>query len=194
MSLCSRNRKTRSSLRPIVISIGSPCSAQATFLHETESSCRKIGILCKVFGPLRTVVVVCKPSTPEHLVSFDAVSLITNVPVDEALQVIRNKLHKYTLAERSVLQVEAIMELLEICLKTQIFRWTTSDFKKKMTLLWESLYHPSLATSSWSILRNWHWTRHNINNCCDSGMIITSLWSDLMVKNGYRISTAISIV
>jgi hypothetical protein len=39
--------------------------------------------------------------------------IFTNVPVDEALQVIRNKLHNDdTLAERSVLQVEAIMVLL----------------------------------------------------------------------------------
>jgi hypothetical protein len=52
--------------------------------------------------------------SPDALVSFD-VSLFTNVPVNEALQVIRNKLHKGdTLAERSVLQVEAIMELLEV--------------------------------------------------------------------------------
>jgi hypothetical protein len=52
----------------------------------------------------------------DTLVSFDVVSLFTNVPVDEALQVIRNKLHNDdTLAERSPLQVEAIMELLDVC-------------------------------------------------------------------------------
>jgi hypothetical protein len=57
------------------------------------------------------------------LVSFDVGSLITNVPVDEALQVIRNKLHnENTVAERSVLQAEAIMELLEVCLRTTYFQ------------------------------------------------------------------------
>jgi hypothetical protein len=48
--------------------------------------------------------------------------LVTNVPVDEALQVIRNKLHNEdTLVEQSILQVEAIMELLEVCLRTTYF-------------------------------------------------------------------------
>jgi hypothetical protein len=59
----------------------------------------------------------------DTLVCFDVVSLFTNVPVDEALQVIRNKLHNNnTLAERSVLQVGSIMELLEVCLKTAYFQ------------------------------------------------------------------------
>jgi hypothetical protein len=57
----------------------------------------------------------------DALISFD-VSLFTNVPVDEALQVIRNKLHNDdTLAEHSVLQVEAIMELLGGLLENHIF-------------------------------------------------------------------------
>jgi hypothetical protein len=56
------------------------------------------------------------------LVSFDVVSLFTNVPVDKAQQVIRNKLHNDdTLAEWSVLQVEVIMELLEVCWRTTHF-------------------------------------------------------------------------
>ncbi|XP_023710144.1 uncharacterized protein LOC111865932 [Cryptotermes secundus] len=39
------------------------------------------------------------------------------------LQIIENKLHNdVTLMERSVLQVEAIMELLEVCLRTTCFQ------------------------------------------------------------------------
>jgi hypothetical protein len=57
------------------------------------------------------------------LVNFDVVSLFTDVRVDEPLKVIRNKLHNDdTLAERSVLEVEAAMELLEVCLKTTYFQ------------------------------------------------------------------------
>jgi hypothetical protein len=56
----------------------------------------------------------------DTLVSFDVISLFTNVPVYEALQVIGNKLHNDdTLAERSALKVEAIMELLEVCCATE---------------------------------------------------------------------------
>jgi hypothetical protein len=66
------------------------------------------------------------------LVSFDVVSLFTNVPVDEALQVIRNKLYNDdTLAELSVLQVEAIMELLEVCLRTTYFQGDDKFFQQK---------------------------------------------------------------
>jgi hypothetical protein len=52
----------------------------------------------------------------DTLISFDVVSLFTNVPVDEALRVIRNKLYNDdTLVAQFVLQVEAIVELLQIC-------------------------------------------------------------------------------
>jgi S-adenosylmethionine:diacylglycerol 3-amino-3-carboxypropyl transferase len=55
--------------------------------------------------------------SPDTIIIFDDDSFFTNVPVDKVLQVIRNKLHSGDrLAGRSVLQVEAIMELLEVCL------------------------------------------------------------------------------
>jgi hypothetical protein len=68
----------------------------------------------------------------DSLVSFDVVSLFTNVPVDKALQVIRNKLHNDDkLAEWPVLQVEAIMELLEVCLRTIYFQVDDKFFQRK---------------------------------------------------------------
>jgi hypothetical protein len=49
--------------------------------------------------------------------------VFTYVPIDEALEVIRDKLsNDDTLAERSALQVEAIMELLEVSLRTMYFQ------------------------------------------------------------------------
>jgi hypothetical protein len=58
--------------------------------------------------------------------------VFTNVPVGKALQVIRNKLHnKDTLAEGPVLQVEAIMELLEVCLRTTYFQVDDKYFQQK---------------------------------------------------------------
>jgi hypothetical protein len=61
--------------------------------------------------------------SPATLVHFDVVSFFTNLPIEEALQVVRNKLHNdNTLAEQSVLQVKTIMELLEVCLRTTYFQ------------------------------------------------------------------------
>jgi hypothetical protein len=50
---------------------------------------------------------------PNILASFDVTSFFTNVPVEEVLDVIRNRLlEDDTLAEQSVLEVDAIRELL----------------------------------------------------------------------------------
>jgi hypothetical protein len=59
----------------------------------------------------------------------------TDIPIDEALQVIRNKLHNDdTLAELPVLQVEATMELLEVCLGIT-YHVEHKFFKQKVTCL-----------------------------------------------------------
>jgi hypothetical protein len=79
----------------------------------------------------------------DTLVSVDVVSLFTKVPVDETLQIIRNKVHNDdTLAEQFVLQVEAIIELLEVCLKTAYFQVDDKFFQLKDGSLWEAPYHP----------------------------------------------------
>jgi hypothetical protein len=91
--------------------------------QDTESSLWKIGILLKNSGHFIQLLKSVNLQSPDTLVSFDVVSLFTNVPADEALQVISKELRNDdTLAERSVLQAEAIMELLEVCLKTTYFQ------------------------------------------------------------------------
>jgi hypothetical protein len=68
----------------------------------------------------------------DTLVSFDVVSLFTNLSVDEALQVIRNKLvYDTTLAEWSSLKVETIMELLDVCLRTTYFQVADRLYQQK---------------------------------------------------------------
>ena len=58
------------------------------------------------------------------MVGFDVKSLFTNVLVDEALLVIKNKLeYDETLELRTSLSVESIMELLTLCLKTTYFSY-----------------------------------------------------------------------
>ena len=53
----------------------------------------------------------------EVLVSFDVTSLFTNVPIDEAVDVIHRKLTEEDLVERTPLPEERIAELLQLSLK-----------------------------------------------------------------------------
>jgi hypothetical protein len=80
------------------------------------------------------------------LASFHVISLFTNVPVDEALQVIRNKLQNdHALTERSSLEVEAIMELLEVCLKTTCFQVDDKFFQQKDGMAMGSALSPVVS-------------------------------------------------
>jgi hypothetical protein len=63
---------------------------------------------------------------------FDVVSLFTGIPIIEDLEIISNKLHSNdTLAERSVLQAEAIAKLLDIRLGTTRFQTDGTFFQQK---------------------------------------------------------------
>jgi hypothetical protein len=62
------------------------------------------------------------PHSLDILVGFDAVRFSTNVQVDKALQVVRNKLdNDNTLVEWSILKVKAITELLKF--ESHLERW-----------------------------------------------------------------------
>lgn len=66
------------------------------------------------------------------LVSLDTVSLFATVPVEEVLEIIRNKLlEDDKLAECLILQVDAIIVLLEMCQKTMNFQLTGSSTKRE---------------------------------------------------------------
>jgi hypothetical protein len=103
-------------LRPIVSSVGSPSYALAGFLYKllsplagkSESSVKNSDNFIQL---LRYIDL----QHLDILVSFIVVSLFTNVPVDEPLEVISKKLHNFhTLSECSTLPVKAIMELFEV--------------------------------------------------------------------------------
>ena len=65
------------------------------------------------------------------MVSFDVKSLFTNVPVDEALQVIRIGLEDDdSLLSRTMLSVYSIIELLTLCLKTTYFSYEDSFYQQ----------------------------------------------------------------
>jgi hypothetical protein len=118
--------------------------------------------------------------SPDTLVSFDVVSLFNKVLVDEALQVISKELrNEDTLAERSVLQAEAITELLEVCLKTTYFQVDDKFFQQKDGMAMGS-YRPLFATLTWNILRNWLLAQPNTSHRYGCGTLMTHLWSGLM--------------
>jgi hypothetical protein len=182
-------------LRPIVSSVGSPWYAQASFLHtilsplaqKSESAFKNSGH-CILF--LQSVNL----HSLDTVASFDAVSLFTNAAVNKAQHLMSDKLNNEdTLAERSDLQIEANMDLLEVCLPN-VFSWMISSSNRNMAWLWGTLCHPSLATYIWSILRNWLLTRHNINHCCGSITLMTFSWSGVMPQRGYKMSSATTVV
>jgi hypothetical protein len=106
-----------------VISIGSPCYALAGFLHKIQIPLAgKSESFVKNSDQFVQLLKSVNLQSSDARVSFVVVSSATTVPVAEALQVIRNKLHnKETPAERSVLQFEDIMELLEVCVRATYF-------------------------------------------------------------------------
>ena len=117
--------KTNTPLRPVVSCINSP-------------TYKLLGFIAKILSPLmgNTDSFVMntghfvemmreeKLGPEEMLVSFDVSSLFTNIPIQEAVQVIKKKLKEdQSLPSRTSLIPERITELLEICLITTYFRF-----------------------------------------------------------------------
>ena len=68
----------------------------------------------------------------EIMVSFDVSSLFTNVPIEEAIEVIHGMLHDdETLGDRTALLPGIISKLLETCLKSTYFCYRGEYFEQK---------------------------------------------------------------
>ena len=68
----------------------------------------------------------------EILVSFDVVSLFTNLPVDEACNIAKERLlSDNTLHLRTTLSPENIYDLLKLCLTTTCFQWREKFYEQK---------------------------------------------------------------
>jgi hypothetical protein len=111
--------------RSIVSTVDAPCYALADFLHKILSPLAgKIGSFMKDSEHFIKSKKDINPQNEDCLVSFDTVSLFTNLPVEEVLQVIRNRLSADpSFPERSPLQVADVMELLDIYLITTCFQF-----------------------------------------------------------------------
>ena len=110
-------------LRPIVSCIGAPSyqlskhitSLISPLAGKTDSHVKNSKHFVEVMSDLRV-------EEDEMMVSFDVSSLFTNVPIDEAVQVICDRLRRdETLVNRTTLSPDRVAELLETCLKSTYF-------------------------------------------------------------------------
>ena len=97
-----------------------------------------------------------KMSNNSLMVSFDIKSLFTNVPVDEALQVIRIGLEDDDLlVSRTMLSVDSIIELLT--LRQRISHMKTASTNRQTVRRWVPLFPPLWLTYTWNSLNKKHW-------------------------------------
>ena len=82
----------------------------------------------------------------ECLSSYDVSALFTSVPVDPALNIIRDLLEKdHTLKDRTVMGVNDILLLLEFCLKHAYFSFQDQFFEQVEGAAMGSLVSPIVA-------------------------------------------------
>ncbi len=74
-------------------------------------------------------------SENDILVSFDVVSLFTNVPVEQGIIAKERVLLDSTLPQRTSLSPEDIYDLLKLCLTTTCFQWRQKYYMNKHTVL-----------------------------------------------------------
>ena len=101
-------------------------------------------LLCDILAPLTGTTDYCVRNTyslvedlrevsisnEEMLVSFDVKSLYTNIPVEDTLCIIREKLdNDPSLPDRTSLSPASICKLLSSCLKTTSFRFRDTFYK-----------------------------------------------------------------
>ena len=125
--------KTQVPMRPIVSCIGSPTYNLAKYITtlispltgRTPSYIKNSQHFVKIAKDI-----LLRPS--EVMVSFDIKSLFTNVPVEEALQVVNKRLcEDETLPERTPLESQQVTHLLELCLKTTYFSFRGEFYQQK---------------------------------------------------------------
>ena len=105
-------------LRPIVSAIGSPTYSIAKFVTSIISPLvGKTSSFVRNSTHFKDMIMEEIIDKNEIMVSFDVKSLFTNVPIDDAIRIARNKLQAdESLVEHSALSPDEVVKLLEICL------------------------------------------------------------------------------
>ena len=124
--------KPNTPLRPIVSAIGSPTYSLAKFVTTIISPLTG-KTLSHVKNAKHFTEMISEETVDgdEVMVSFDVQSLFTNVPVDQALDVIHDKLSKdETLGDRTPLTPQQITNLLHTCLRATYFLYHGSYYEQ----------------------------------------------------------------
>ena len=134
-------------LRPIVSCRGSACHPLSQFLVKVINPLAgKTESYVKNSTHFVTMIKDMPVTSDIQMVSFDVVSLFTNVPTTEALAIVRNKLEEdTTLQERTPLPIDNIMEMLTLCVTTTAFQLGTEHYQQKEGMAMGSPLSPVIA-------------------------------------------------
>ena len=118
-------------LRPIVSFVSSPTYALSKYLARVLSPL--VGNSKSFVASSSEFVTFSKEVTiPDNyeLVSFDVVSLFTNVPIDLALSVVEKRLDEMDVSDRTPLSKEALVSLLRLCLSSTNFYYNGTVYQQ----------------------------------------------------------------
>ena len=134
-------------LRPIVSCRGSACHPLSQFLVKTiRPLSGKSASHVKNSTHFVSLVKDMQPTANTQMISFDVVSLFTNVPTSEALAVVRKRLEEDdTLPERTNIPTNDIMELLTFCVTTTAFQLGEDYYQQTEGMAMGSPLSPVIA-------------------------------------------------
>ena len=167
-----QHHKPDNPLRPIVTSIGSALYHTSMFLTDILSPLQnKNGLAVENSKEFVREISGIEISDDEVMVSFDVISLFTEIPVHKAYDYIKEKLEQdSTLSHRTHLEIDGIVSLLNFVLSNNYFLFEGQTYKYT-DALWEVLLAQSLQISAWK--RYAVETFHNTLNSLDPSIQFT---------------------
>ena len=129
-----KTHKENNPIRPIVSFIGSPTYNIAKMLSQvltpfTNLSEEKV----KNSYTAKERIKMIKCNNDDVMVSFDVKSLFTSVPIDLAVNCVKNAIENNPdlLREKTKLSSDDIIDLLKICIHSVTFQWNEKCYKQR---------------------------------------------------------------